>query len=307
MSFQPIPGSGSGSGSSSNSGFQFLNSPFGDTTYTKVFVGGLAWETQSDTMRRYFEQFGEILEAVVIYDKNTGRSKGYGFVGRHTEVFSGTCATEVEKDWTHRKKTRDSGDGVSEVGGRNAAGSHSFTVAVACVKGQEKIRGKRGDVGGAVAIKGMRSGADEASKPILWSSSRSPRCLHGKSKYTAYGPEYVYPQNVYSPYMGQQYLQIYGIPGTVNTAVYPFGQLELPWMALNIGDKEQHLFQDNHSSYCLLTLHSSHRVVVQTKRQAERNIEMINILRSSIVMVTRDTTKVMSMSVNLRALLGARD
>lgn len=53
---------------------------FGDTTYTKIFVGGLAWETQRDTMRRYFEQFGEIYEAVVITDKNTGRSKGYGFV-----------------------------------------------------------------------------------------------------------------------------------------------------------------------------------------------------------------------------------
>ncbi|CAN6466321.1 unnamed protein product [Victoria cruziana] len=53
---------------------------FGDTTYTKIFVGGLAWETQRDTMRRYFEQFGEILEAVVITDKATGRSKGYGFV-----------------------------------------------------------------------------------------------------------------------------------------------------------------------------------------------------------------------------------
>ncbi|XWS31981.1 hypothetical protein CRYUN_Cryun23aG0121400 [Craigia yunnanensis] len=51
-----------------------------DTTFTKIFVGGLAWETQRDTMRRYFEQFGEIVEAVVITDKNTGRSKGYGFV-----------------------------------------------------------------------------------------------------------------------------------------------------------------------------------------------------------------------------------
>nr|GMD26155.1 RNA-binding protein 24 isoform X1 [Ipomoea batatas] len=52
---------------------------FGDTTYTKVFVGGLAWETQKETMEKYFEQFGEILEAVVISDKATGRSKGYGF------------------------------------------------------------------------------------------------------------------------------------------------------------------------------------------------------------------------------------
>lgn len=53
---------------------------YSDTTFTKIFVGGLAWETQRDTMRRYFEQFGEILEAVVITDKYTGRSKGYGFV-----------------------------------------------------------------------------------------------------------------------------------------------------------------------------------------------------------------------------------
>ena len=51
-----------------------LAGQFGDTTYTKVFVGGLAWETQKETMKKYFELFGEILEAVVITDKATGRS-----------------------------------------------------------------------------------------------------------------------------------------------------------------------------------------------------------------------------------------
>ncbi|KAK9136135.1 hypothetical protein Syun_015465 [Stephania yunnanensis] len=30
-------------------------------------------------MRRYFEQFGDIVEAVIITDNTTGRSKGYGF------------------------------------------------------------------------------------------------------------------------------------------------------------------------------------------------------------------------------------
>ncbi|KAB8101772.1 hypothetical protein EE612_032751 [Oryza sativa] len=55
-------------------------SRFGDTTLTKVFVGGLAWETPSEGLRRHFEQYGEILEAVVIADRLTGRSKGYGFV-----------------------------------------------------------------------------------------------------------------------------------------------------------------------------------------------------------------------------------
>ncbi|XP_062092865.1 probable RNA-binding protein ARP1 isoform X2 [Humulus lupulus] len=54
--------------------------PFGDTTLTKVFVGGLAWETPKEAMRDHFEKYGEILEAVIISDKLTGRSKGYGFV-----------------------------------------------------------------------------------------------------------------------------------------------------------------------------------------------------------------------------------
>ena len=53
---------------------------FGDTTLTKVFVGGLAWETHKDTLREHFERYGDILEAVIISDKLTGRSKGYGFV-----------------------------------------------------------------------------------------------------------------------------------------------------------------------------------------------------------------------------------
>ncbi|KAF0913356.1 hypothetical protein E2562_022158 [Oryza meyeriana var. granulata] len=52
----------------------------GDTTFTKLFVGGLAWETRRNVVRCHFEQFGEIVEAVIIADKHTGRSKGYGFV-----------------------------------------------------------------------------------------------------------------------------------------------------------------------------------------------------------------------------------
>lgn len=30
---------------------------------------------------------------------------------------------------------------------------------------------------------------------------------------------------MYNPYVGQQYLQIYGVPGGANTAIYPYGQL----------------------------------------------------------------------------------
>ncbi|KAK2112998.1 hypothetical protein P7K49_007264 [Saguinus oedipus] len=50
-----------------------------DTTYTKIFVGGLPYHTTDASLRKYFEVFGEIEEAVVITDRQTGKSRGYGF------------------------------------------------------------------------------------------------------------------------------------------------------------------------------------------------------------------------------------
>lgn len=51
-----------------------------DTTFTKIFVGGLPYHTTDQTLREFFEQFGDIEEAVVITDRQTGKSRGYGFV-----------------------------------------------------------------------------------------------------------------------------------------------------------------------------------------------------------------------------------
>uniref|UniRef100_A0A8C9FRI4 RRM domain-containing protein n=1 Tax=Pavo cristatus TaxID=9049 RepID=A0A8C9FRI4_PAVCR len=50
-----------------------------DTTYTKIFVGGLPYHTTDSSLRKYFEVFGDIEEAVVITDRQTGKSRGYGF------------------------------------------------------------------------------------------------------------------------------------------------------------------------------------------------------------------------------------
>ena len=51
-----------------------------DTTLTKIFVGGLPYHTTDKSLRKFFETFGEIEEAVVITDRQTGKSRGYGFV-----------------------------------------------------------------------------------------------------------------------------------------------------------------------------------------------------------------------------------
>lgn len=51
-----------------------------DTTLTKIFVGGLPYHTTDESLQKFFDQFGQIEEAVVITDRQTGKSKGYGFV-----------------------------------------------------------------------------------------------------------------------------------------------------------------------------------------------------------------------------------
>ena len=51
-----------------------------ETKFTKLFVGGLPYHTTDAALREYFFQFGDIDEAVVIHDKMTKKSKGYGFV-----------------------------------------------------------------------------------------------------------------------------------------------------------------------------------------------------------------------------------
>ncbi|KAL5564439.1 hypothetical protein UlMin_027603 [Ulmus minor] len=51
-----------------------------DTSQRKLFVRGLGWDTTTEGLRALFSTYGELEEAVVILDKNTGKSKGYGFV-----------------------------------------------------------------------------------------------------------------------------------------------------------------------------------------------------------------------------------
>ncbi|GAB4849404.1 hypothetical protein Ancab_004201 [Ancistrocladus abbreviatus] len=51
-----------------------------DLAQRKLFIRGLGWETTSESLRNLFAVFGDLEEAVVILDKNTGKSKGYGFV-----------------------------------------------------------------------------------------------------------------------------------------------------------------------------------------------------------------------------------
>lgn len=45
-----------------------------------LYVGNLAWSVNDDSLRDFFEDYGEVTEARVITDRESGRSRGFGFV-----------------------------------------------------------------------------------------------------------------------------------------------------------------------------------------------------------------------------------
>lgn len=46
----------------------------------KLFIGGISWDTSEDRLREYFQAFGEVVEAVIMKDRTTGRARGFGFI-----------------------------------------------------------------------------------------------------------------------------------------------------------------------------------------------------------------------------------
>lgn len=47
---------------------------------TNLFIGSLAYATNDDSLKAFFETIGEVTSARVVTDRETGRSKGFGFV-----------------------------------------------------------------------------------------------------------------------------------------------------------------------------------------------------------------------------------
>ncbi|GJQ08300.1 hypothetical protein GpartN1_g91.t1 [Galdieria partita] len=63
-----------------------------DKNRGKVFVGGLSWETGEESLREYFEGFGEVTDCVIMRDKYTGHPRGFGFVTFQDETVADLVA-----------------------------------------------------------------------------------------------------------------------------------------------------------------------------------------------------------------------
>src|SRR5436190_17406574 len=53
---------------------------------SKLYVGGLAWATTDEGLNAAFAPFGKLLSAKVVKDRETGRSRGFGFVEFETDA-----------------------------------------------------------------------------------------------------------------------------------------------------------------------------------------------------------------------------
>lgn len=54
--------------------------PLYPETEHKLFVGNLAWTVTSESLTKAFQAYGDLVGARVLYDGETGKSRGYGFV-----------------------------------------------------------------------------------------------------------------------------------------------------------------------------------------------------------------------------------
>lgn len=85
----------------------------------KVFAGSLSWNTTDESLRQAFDKFGPIREAKVITDRDTGRSRGFGFI------------TFEDEDSARRA--------IAEMNGKDLDGR-----SIRCNEAEDKPRGPRG-------------------------------------------------------------------------------------------------------------------------------------------------------------------
>ncbi|CAM8901568.1 unnamed protein product [Rhodiola kirilowii] len=99
----------------------------------RCFVGGLAWATDDQALEKAFSQFGDVLESKIINDRETGRSRGFGFVTFGSEqamkdAIEGMNGQDLDgrNITVNEAQSRGSGGGGGGGGFRSGGGSGGY-------------------------------------------------------------------------------------------------------------------------------------------------------------------------------------
>ncbi|XP_028548269.1 glycine-rich RNA-binding protein 3, mitochondrial-like, partial [Dendrobium catenatum] len=95
---------------------------------SKVFVGGLSYGTDDQTLREAFSGYGEVIEARVILDRETGRSRGFGFITFTSGEEASAAITAMDGKKLHGRLVRVNyaNDRPSGFGGGGYGGGGSY-------------------------------------------------------------------------------------------------------------------------------------------------------------------------------------
>jgi len=90
---------------------------------SKVFVGGLSWNTDDAALQEAFSKYGDIESCRVVTDRSTGKSKGFGFVAFNSEdaaneAIQALNGTELDGRTIRCDLAQDKGPSDGNSGGR---------------------------------------------------------------------------------------------------------------------------------------------------------------------------------------------
>jgi len=93
----------------------------------KLFVGGLSFSTSNDRLREVFAAIGSVESAAVVTDRDTGRSRGFGFVEMATpedaeQAISKLNGTSVDGRTIQVERAKSPGSGAERRGGGGGGG-----------------------------------------------------------------------------------------------------------------------------------------------------------------------------------------
>ncbi|MCR5763636.1 MAG: RNA-binding protein [Treponema sp.] len=72
----------------------------------RIYIGNLSYSTKEDSLTSYFSEYGEVLSAVIIKDKFTEQSKGFGFVEMSEEPAAQNAITALNGREIDGRKVR---------------------------------------------------------------------------------------------------------------------------------------------------------------------------------------------------------